>query len=366
MGEKRGPAGPSVSLSGHACRAGRSRGLVAPEALEACPAVGLASACANHVAIAALVVDAFGAVLLLKALAFQTAEQYARENPAALYPRSTDLGRDAGRARDVADAQAGALLLFVGFLGQAVGAWQSHWSCATASAAYAVAVVLIATALASRRRLRRRFEGQLYVAHVALEFQDGTARPADAQLRCGTGSISPPTVERRSLTFGRRRPSARSAWIPEPGRPRWRTRRCSATPTAAPAPLGNACRAPRVLALHRAGSGVLLPRGGGTRPGCRPSQASRRVQGAWSEASSRSVRGSTQALRSGHGAQSGEQIERNRDQLNTTQTALRRGTRPHATGSLRLGAGRSQVQILSPRSQKSPANRRVMPLREAC
>jgi hypothetical protein len=46
------------------------------------------------------------------------------------------------------------------------------------------------------------------------------------------------------------------------------------------------------------------------------------------------------------GVHSGVQIERNRAQLRATQTALERREAPGTPGSLRLGAGRSQVQIL--------------------
>ncbi len=59
------------------------------------------------------------------------------------------------------------------------------------------------------------------------------------------------------------------------------------------------------------------------------------------------------------GVQSGEQTERNRDQLSNTDIALARPTAPDRTGSLRLGAGRPQVQILSPRCEV-PA-KRVLP-----
>jgi hypothetical protein len=66
--------------------------------------------------------------------------------------------------------------------------------------------------------------------------------------------------------------------------------------------------------------------------------------------------------RSAHGVQSGEQTERNPGQLRTTDTVLRCRTRSGSTRSLRLGAGRSQVQILSPRLEccksRSSLNRR--------
>ena len=51
------------------------------------------------------------------------------------------------------------------------------------------------------------------------------------------------------------------------------------------------------------------------------------------------------------GVRSGVQTERNRAQLRATEIALERRRAPGTPGSLRLGAGRSQVQILSPRSR---------------
>ena len=125
----------------------------------------------NHVAIAALVVNIVGALLLCKGVAFQGAWLYAQEQPAALYPRSTNVPRDVARARDVADAQAGAVLLVLGFLGQVVAALQSHWSTAISIAAYILVVVLIVIAVVARRMLRKRFERALYMAHVDLEFR---------------------------------------------------------------------------------------------------------------------------------------------------------------------------------------------------
>jgi hypothetical protein len=55
------------------------------------------------------------------------------------------------------------------------------------------------------------------------------------------------------------------------------------------------------------------------------------------------------------GVQSGVQIERNSEQLRTTQPLYGRRSEASATALLRLGAGRSQVQILSPRCE-GPAN----------
>jgi hypothetical protein len=56
------------------------------------------------------------------------------------------------------------------------------------------------------------------------------------------------------------------------------------------------------------------------------------------------------------GVQSGEQTGRNLARLRATELALEPRIAPGTSGSLRLGAGRSQVQILSPRSQEVPAN----------
>ena len=50
-----------------------------------------------------------------------------------------------------------------------------------------------------------------------------------------------------------------------------------------------------------------------------------------------------------HGVQSGVQIERNRAQISATETAVQHRIAPGTPRTLRLGAGRSQVQILSPR-----------------
>src|SRR5215204_3075179 len=49
------------------------------------------------------------------------------------------------------------------------------------------------------------------------------------------------------------------------------------------------------------------------------------------------------------GVQSGVQTERNRAQLRATEIAVEPRIAAGRPGSLRLGAGRSQVQILSPR-----------------
>ncbi len=125
----------------------------------------------NNVEIVAVVVSAAGALLLCKGIAFQPAKLYAREQPAALYPRDTNITRDVARARDVADSQAGALLLIVGFIGQAVAAWQTCWSGAATAAAYGASALVLVAAVGGRRFLQRRFEEKLYLAHVDQEFR---------------------------------------------------------------------------------------------------------------------------------------------------------------------------------------------------
>lgn len=134
----------------------------------------------NYVEIAAVSVSATGALLLCKGIAFQGAKLYAREQPAALYPRSANIARDVARARDVADSQAGALLLVVGFIGQAVAAWQTCWSSEAIATAYGASVLVVIAAVGGRRFLQRRFEKELYLAHVDQEFRGW---PDDASKR---------------------------------------------------------------------------------------------------------------------------------------------------------------------------------------
>jgi uncharacterized membrane protein YiaA len=86
---------------------------------------------ADYPAVAGLVLDIGGAVLLARGITFGSARaylgrQYAETVMAAM--EGVDLQRDQERARDVADAATGVGLLVAGFVLQAVGAWQSQWS----------------------------------------------------------------------------------------------------------------------------------------------------------------------------------------------------------------------------------------------
>jgi hypothetical protein len=56
------------------------------------------------------------------------------------------------------------------------------------------------------------------------------------------------------------------------------------------------------------------------------------------------------------GVQSGDQIERNRGALRSVNRTESRRNAAYERGLVRLGAGRSQVQILSPRCEESPGN----------
>ena len=133
----------------------------------------------NYVAIASLVVSVAGAVLLARGLAFQTPRHYAAEQPGALYPRTTNIPGDAARASDVADAQAGAGLLVVGFAAQVVAALRSDWASWEAIVAAATAALIILLAISQRGHLRRRFERELYLTRVDREARVWTNGAAD-------------------------------------------------------------------------------------------------------------------------------------------------------------------------------------------
>jgi hypothetical protein len=74
---------------------------------------------ANGVAIAGLVADLFGAVLLASALVFERAKDYAA---GAVMTYGYNARADVGRAKETAQALAGLVLLGVGFAGQLLAA----------------------------------------------------------------------------------------------------------------------------------------------------------------------------------------------------------------------------------------------------
>jgi hypothetical protein len=133
----------------------------------------------NCVAIASLAVSIAAAVLWARSLAFQTPRHYAAQQRGALYPRTTNIPGDAARASDVADAQAGAALLVVGFAGQVVSVLRSDWAGWENIVAGAAAALVIVIAVSQRTRLRRRFERELYLTRVELEASAWTNGAAD-------------------------------------------------------------------------------------------------------------------------------------------------------------------------------------------
>jgi hypothetical protein len=123
---------------------------------------------ADHVAIAGLMVDFSGAVLLARALAFEGADEYVRSSGTTRWAGAggTDVYRDFERAEDGAEAVIGAAQLGAGFLGQLIGAVQSDWSETAAVIAYTVAVIVIGAGWAALPRLRRRRERDIFFAHL--------------------------------------------------------------------------------------------------------------------------------------------------------------------------------------------------------
>jgi hypothetical protein len=126
---------------------------------------------ADHVAIAGLACDITGAVLLARALAFESPEEYAQS-----WARGRTMGAmgglnaaaDFADVRDAVEARVGALLLLAGFLGQAIGATRSSWSHVAAVLAYLAAAAAITGGLLVMRPWRRRREREVFLAQLAV------------------------------------------------------------------------------------------------------------------------------------------------------------------------------------------------------
>jgi hypothetical protein len=131
---------------------------------------------ADHVAIAGLIDDLAGAWLLSKAIAFTPAASYVSGSGTVRWAGAggTDVTRDLERAHDAAEAQVGAFLLGVGFIGQAIGATQSNWSTTSGAVAYSLAVLAIVVGLSVRPWLQARRSRSIFFARL-----DGV-RPPDA------------------------------------------------------------------------------------------------------------------------------------------------------------------------------------------
>jgi len=125
---------------------------------------------ADHVAIAGLACDITGAVLLARALAFESPDEYAQS-----WARRRTMGAmgglnaagDFAHVRDAVEARVGALLLLAGFLGQTVGDTRSSWSDTAALLAYLGAGLAISGGLLALRPWRRRRERETFLAQLA-------------------------------------------------------------------------------------------------------------------------------------------------------------------------------------------------------
>jgi hypothetical protein len=126
---------------------------------------------ADHVAIAGLACDITGAILLARALAFESPDEYAQS-----WARGHTMGAmgglnaaaDFAHARDAVEARVGALLLLSGFLGQAIGDTRSSWSDTAAALAYVAAAVAITGGLLALRPWRRHREREIFIAQIVV------------------------------------------------------------------------------------------------------------------------------------------------------------------------------------------------------
>ena len=121
-------------------------------------------------AIAGLCCGFAGAILLARALAFESPEEYAqswaaRRTVGAL--GGLNANGDFAHVRDAVEARVGALLVSAGFLGQAIAAMRSEWSSTAGIVAYVIAAAVIAGNLLSLRPWRRHREREVFLAQLA-------------------------------------------------------------------------------------------------------------------------------------------------------------------------------------------------------
>lgn len=123
----------------------------------------------SHAALAGLILDGAGAVLLARAAIFERPRDYVKGRGTPKY--NYDAGADTVRAKDGADARVGAALLFLGFAGQGVAAAGGS---VCPLVAYLAAGVVLALALPAWRRGRARFEVEMLRARLQqIEDRDG-------------------------------------------------------------------------------------------------------------------------------------------------------------------------------------------------
>jgi hypothetical protein len=126
---------------------------------------------ANGVAIAGLVADVFGAVLLASALVFERAKDYAT---AAVTVYGYSPRADVGRAKETAQALAGLVLLGIGFAGQlsAAAGLTTDPACPRPYGVAAGAIILAYGLVPVERRRRER---NIIRTRLAAAAKSGTA-----------------------------------------------------------------------------------------------------------------------------------------------------------------------------------------------
>jgi hypothetical protein len=116
---------------------------------------------ADHIAVAGLILDVCGALLLGRAAIFERAKDYVKGRGTPKW--DYDAQADAVRATDAVDARVGAGLLAIGFVGQGVSAAGATIGPAVA---YTAMAVVLALATAAWHRGRPRFEREMLRARI--------------------------------------------------------------------------------------------------------------------------------------------------------------------------------------------------------
>jgi hypothetical protein len=128
-----------------------------------------ASGVADHAAIAGLMVDLSGGLLLARAFGMPP-DEYAHllrlgktpARPAPSYLANVDPEADFAYAKNAVEARVGSVLLVVGFIGQATGAIGPHWL--SAAVAYPLAIIIVLLSVLALGPLRDRRERAVFVA----------------------------------------------------------------------------------------------------------------------------------------------------------------------------------------------------------
>ena len=161
-------------------------------------------------AIAGLCCGFAGAILLARALAFESPEEYAqswaaRRTVGAL--GGLNANGDFAHVRDAVEARVGALLVSAGFLGQAIAAMRSEWSSTAGIVAYVIAAAVIAGNL-------------LHCGPGVVTESAKCSSPSSlAAAMRGAAPGCTQSTSRRSHSAGRRRRISTSGWRSQRGEP---------------------------------------------------------------------------------------------------------------------------------------------------